>query len=95
MPNGSACSVGGYSFEYFLDYRTGGSVASSSYPTLTAGVLLGQAIATRPVVVRLPNGVVVSLVKLSDTSTAVRNVPTPGNVLGARRVSWHELIDNQ
>ena len=95
VPNGSACSVGGYSFEYFLDYRTGGSVASSSYPTLTAGVLLGQAIATRPVVVRLPNGVVVSLVKLSDTSTAVRNVPTPGNVLGARRVSWHELIDNQ
>jgi len=95
VPNGSACSVGGYSFEYFLDFRTGGAIPSSAYSAHTAGVLLGQAIATRPVVVRLPNGVVVSLVKLSDTSTAVRNVPTPGNILGARRVSWHELIDNQ
>ena len=95
VPNGSACSVGGYSFEYFLDYRTGGEITSSTYAPHTTGVLLGQAIATRPVVVRLPNGVVVSLVKLSDTSTAVRNVPIPGNTLGARRVSWHELIDNQ
>ncbi len=95
VPNGSACSVGGYSFEYFLDYKTGAPITSSTYPANTAGIELGQALATRPVMVRLPNGVVVSLTKLSDTSTAVTNVPTSSSTLGARRVSWHELLDNQ
>ena len=95
VPNGSACSVGGYSFEYFLDYKTGAPITSSSYAANTVGIELGQALATRPVMVRLPNGVVVSLIKLSDTSTSVTNVPTPGNTLGAKRVSWHELLDDQ
>lgn len=94
VPSGSACSVGGYSFEYFVNYKTGGSIPSSSLAAGTSGKQLAQALATRPVVVSLPGGAIVSLTKTSDTSTVVSNVPI-GNSSIARRVSWHELIDGQ
>ena len=62
----SACSSGGFSFRYFLDYRTGGFVSSASEPSQggsgggapTSGVVggkLGDAIASSPSVVKLPS----------------------------------------
>ena len=89
VPNASACTVGGYSNTYFLDYRTGGAV------TTAAGVVsvrLGNALATRPVVLRLPNNKIVALTRMSDGTTISRPVPSGGPPGSARRISWRELI---
>lgn len=90
VPNSSACTVGGYSYRYFLDYRTGGAVSTSS--TGVVGALLGNALATRPVYVRLPNNTVVELTRLSDGTTVTSNVPIGGGATATRRTSWRELI---
>lgn len=90
VPNANVCTVGGYSWIYYLDYRTG------SYVSTSAGGLvarrLGNALATRPVLVRLPNNSVVSLTKLSDTTVQVGNVPIGAGGTTVRRVSWRELF---
>ena len=85
-----ACSVGGTSFINFFDYRTGGPVTSATGVT---SVLLGNAIATRPTIVRLPSGKVISLTRLSDARTVVSRIPV-GTVPGTtRRISWRELAN--
>lgn len=90
VPNANACTIGGYSWIYYLDYRTGSFVSTSSNQLV--GKRLGNALATRPVLVRLPNNSVVSLTKLSDTTVQVGNVPIGGGGSTAKRVSWRELI---
>lgn len=90
VPNSSACTVGGFAYRYFLDYRTGAAVTTSS--TGVVGTLLGNALATRPVYVRLPNNTVVELTRLSDGTTVTSKVPIGGGVTATRRTSWRELI---
>ena len=85
-----ACTVGGTSYINFFDYRTGGPVTSS---TGVVSALLGNAVATRPTIVRLPTGKVISLTRLSDDRTVVSPIPvgtTPGTT---RRISWRELAN--
>jgi type IV pilus assembly protein PilY1 len=89
VPNSTACTVGGYSYRYFLDYRTGGPVSTSS--TGVASAKLGNALATRPVYVRLPNNTIVELTRLSDGRTITSNVPIGGGATNTRRTSWREL----
>ena len=90
VPNSNACTIGGYSWEYFLDYRTGSFVSTSAGQAVARR--LGNALATRPVLVRLPNNSVVSLTKLSDTSVHVGAVPIGAGGSTVRRVSWRELF---
>ena len=90
VPSVSVCTAGGTSYTWFLDYKTGGAVSSS-----TTGVTarrLGSALATRPTVVRLPNNTVVALSRLSDSTTTTSNVAIGTGAGVARRVSWRELI---
>lgn len=54
VPNASSCSVGGDSFQYQLNYTTGGSVSSS--PMGVIAHKLGNELATRPVVATLIDG---------------------------------------
>ncbi|MFA7399684.1 MAG: PilC/PilY family type IV pilus protein [Sideroxydans sp.] len=54
VPNASSCSVGGDSFQYQLNYSTGGSVSSS--PLGVVAHKLGNELATRPVVATLIDG---------------------------------------
>ena len=91
VPNTSACTVGGISFRYFIDFRTGGPVSSS--PTGVVGTKLGNALATRPVYVRLPNNTIVELTRLSDGTTVTSNVPIGASGLPTRRTSWRELTE--
>lgn len=91
VPNSSACTVGGYSWIYFVDYRTGTFVSTSAGNV--AAISLGNTLATRPVVVRLPNNTVVSLTKQSDTTTKVTNTPIGSPKGPSRRVSWRELVN--
>ncbi|MBI3525648.1 MAG: hypothetical protein HY066_14205 [Betaproteobacteria bacterium] len=92
VPNNNACTVGGYSFRYFLNYCTGAPVSTSG--TVVA-VSLGNALATRPVIVKLPNNTVVELTRMSDGTTVTSNVPIGPPPTGARRVSWRELVNDQ
>jgi type IV pilus assembly protein PilY1 len=90
VPNVSACTAGGYSYTWFLDYKTGGAVSSST--TDVSARRLGSALATRPTVVRLPNNTVVALTRLSDGSTTTSDVAIGSGAGTTRRVSWRELI---
>lgn len=93
VPNTSACTAGGYSYRYLLDYRTGAPVSTST--TGVSVIRLGSALATRGVFVRLPNNTVVQLTRLSDGTTMTTNVPIGAGVGPTRRVSWRELIQDQ
>jgi type IV pilus assembly protein PilY1 len=87
-PDQSACKIGGSSYINFFDYRTGAPVATA---TGVASVSLGDALATRPTVVRLEGGGIRALTRLSDDRTVVSPVPIslPGGT--ARRLSWREI----
>ncbi len=93
VPNTSACTAGGYSYRYVLDYRTGAPVSTST--TGVSAIKLGNALSTRGVFVRLPNNTVVQLTRLSDGTTMTTNVPIGAGVAPVRRVSWRELIQDQ
>ena len=90
VPTGDACAVGGYSWVYFLDYRTGQAVTSAA--NQIAGRFLGNTLATRPVVVKLPSGKVVALIRSSAGTTLVREVPIGTSGRPTKRVSWRELL---
>jgi type IV pilus assembly protein PilY1 len=93
VPNTSACTAGGYSYRYVLDYRTGAPVSTST--TGVSAIKLGNALSTRGVFVRLPNNTVVQLTRLSDGTTMTTNVPIGAGVAPVRRISWRELIQDQ
>jgi len=93
VPNSNACNVGGESYRYFLDYRTGGAVSTST--TAVVATKLGNALATRPVYVRLPNNTIVELTRLSDGTTVTSNVPIGSGAGVTKRVSWRELVNDQ
>jgi len=92
LPSSSSCSIGGDSFLYQLDYRTGGAVSTS--PNGIVGVLLGHELTSRPVVVMLQDGTTRAYTQGSgggapQTSNVFDNASADGV---ARRISWRELI---
>ena len=90
IPNVSACTIGGYSYLYYFNYKTGGPVSAS--PTSVVGNILGNALATRPVFAKLPNNKVISITRLSDGDTTVISQPPVSPTSSVtRRVSWREL----
>ena len=89
----SACTAGGYSYRYLLDYRTGAPVSTST--TGVSAIKLGNALATRGVFVRLPNNTVVQLTRMSTGDTMTTNVPIGTAGGPTRRISWRELIQDQ
>lgn len=90
IPSTTPCIPGGSSWLYAIDYATGGRVEGSTY----SGSFLGNALASRPVLIQLPNGKVMALTRLSDTSTVINEVPVPSPTAAQKRVSWRELFDN-
>jgi type IV pilus assembly protein PilY1 len=90
VPNVSACTIGGYSYLYFFNYKTGGPVSAS--PTGVVGASLGNALATRPVYAKLPNNTVIAITRLSDGTNQKSNPPISPSSNVTRRVSWRELF---
>jgi type IV pilus assembly protein PilY1 len=90
VPNNSACTVGGDSWIYQFNYKTGTYVQSSALNQ--AGQKVTGKITVGFVVVRLPSGVF----KLLDTSATGDITSRELNIAGgggtARRISWRELI---
>ncbi len=90
IPSTTICVPGGSSWLYFLNYQTGGLVTNS---TVTwSGKSLGQALASRPVLIQLPSGKVVTLIRKSDATTATEDVPIPPTGSSGKRVSWREIL---
>ena len=104
------CSGGGISWLYALDWKTGGSALGAektvSGDLITAKFLAGE-FATRPVVVQLPNGKIVTITQLNVGDVIVKNAanqdevanntlpsekaPIPDRVQG-HRAGWREII---
>ena len=100
-PSLSACTVGGYSYLYMLDYRTGaaipttvsssGSTSGSPTANTVTATMLGNAIATRPEEVYLPNGIFAAETRLSNGTTVTTIIPISATSTSTRRISWREL----
>lgn len=89
IPSTTACIPGGSSWLYAIDYQTGGMVAGSSW----GGTWLGDALGSRAVLIQLPGGAIKAIIRLSDTTTTVKDIPVSSTPATERRVSWRELID--
>jgi type IV pilus assembly protein PilY1 len=89
-PSTTPCIPGGSSYIYAVNYTTGGQVAGATW----GGTSLGSALASRPVLIQLPDGTIKAIVRLSDTTTVTTSIPTTTTPVAGRRVSWRELLDN-
>lgn len=108
---GDPCSGGGISWQYELNWRTGGAVISSERNAageLTAAKFLANEFATRPVLVQLPNGKVITIIQLNiGDSVNAAGTEIVGGVAGsgtrsgphtvpdkvrARRAGWREIF---
>ncbi len=87
---GVACTVLGYSFRWFLDYRTGGAVSTSADGVISTQ-LDASHFGTDLVYVSLPTGAIVELTRTSEGSTVTSNVAIGSGGSGTRRTSWREL----
>ena len=91
IPSSTVCQPGGSSWEYFINVKTGGL---ADYSTVAwSGKFLGAALASRPVLIQLPSGKVVSLVRKSDATTDPLPVPVSAPGSSPKRVSWRELLN--
>lgn len=91
VPNSNACTVGGYSWLYFFDYRNGTPVATSGNGMVAER--LGNSLATRPILVRLPNNTVEALTRLSEGRTIKSDVPIGGGGVSLKRINWREISE--
>jgi len=90
VPNNSACTIGGDSFIYQFDYKSGTFVKSS------AGNVAGQKftgqITVGVVIVRLPSGVFKGIATGASGTKTPFAINIGGGGGAARRISWRELI---
>ena len=94
IPSADKCVPGGSSYFYVVDYETGGVLTNTTQP-LFSGIFLGNALASRPTLVQLPNGTIVAPIHLSDGTSPTEDTHIPPNGAGgSRRVFWKEVITN-
>ena len=88
IPNSAdPCAPGGSSYFNFVDFKTGGQISG----TTSASNFLGNALASRPILIKLPSGAVKALIRLSNATTNAQNVPQPPNTATPKRIMWREL----
>lgn len=86
VSTGNVCKAGGSSWANYLDYRNCGPV------TNLVSKKLGDAIATRPTVVKLPNNKVINITRLANDTTVTQEVPISTKPGPTRRLSWRDLV---
>lgn len=91
IPSAIVCEPGGSSWEYFINVKTGGIVDNAT--SSASGVFLANALASRPVLVQLPSGKIVSIVRTSDAKTLEKEVPVSAPGFAPKRISWRELFN--
>lgn len=88
IPSTDPCAPGGSSFLNFFDYKTGGAIPNSTF----SSKFLGNALASRPILIKLPSGQIKVIIRKSDATTVTENFPTPVSSATIRRMSWRELM---
>jgi len=90
QPNEDYCTVGGVSWLYTVDYKSGGPVVTQR--DMAVGEPVGNSIATGLTLIRLPTNKLIAVVTQADTTVRAMEVPAAPGVAGeARRVGWSEL----
>ncbi|MEY2920640.1 MAG: hypothetical protein RL261_1945, partial [Pseudomonadota bacterium] len=89
-PDDDYCFVGGKSWLFALDYRTGAAIQGQQ--TTAVGFPIGASIATGVTLVRLPTNKLIAIVTQADTTVRAMSVPVaPGAAAGVRRMGWREI----
>jgi len=92
VPSTNACTVGGYSFLYNFDFKSG------QYLSTAAGQAVGTRLASGAMVagmntIRLQSGKIITIITDTGGGITSQETPTASASSGtASRVSWRELI---
>ncbi|MDQ3260141.1 MAG: PilC/PilY family type IV pilus protein, partial [Pseudomonadota bacterium] len=96
VPSVEPCVAGGYSWLYYLDFKTGTAVTTAATATNSQGATgqkLGNAMSTGSEVVKLSGtGKTVTISTLADNTKPVTTHPTPGK-FKRKRAGWREIMD--
>lgn len=85
---GGGCTVGGDSWQYQLDYKSGSFLANSSGQV--AGQYLGNVITVGIAVIQLPSGAIKGIATGADTGKSTVGVQISAGGTGAKRFSYRE-----
>lgn len=92
VPTSSDCNAGGYSWVYYLNYKTGSFIQTTDTVTLgLAGKKLANALAVGLSVVRIADKLI-ALVTTSDKQYPVDEARTGPGGGTTKRVGWREII---
>jgi type IV pilus assembly protein PilY1 len=90
VPENNACTVGGYAWLYFFDFRTGSFIDATG---MVGQRLTGNSLVAGLRILKLDNGKTVTLITdTSGKSTPQSNPESGSGGETARRISWQELI---
>jgi len=89
QPSTEACTPGGNSWLYAVDYQDGGLSDGAGWSRFS----LGNALTSRPVLIQTPDGKIYALTRTSDGRTVSTLVPISATADVGRRISWRELFD--
>lgn len=87
VPSADPCVPGGSSHLFQFDLVTG----AYAHGIEQASESFGNALSNRPVLIKLPNGKIVALIRKSDGSTIAEEIATKPSGGDIRRISWREL----
>ncbi|MBK7423646.1 MAG: hypothetical protein IPJ48_11410 [Propionivibrio sp.] len=94
VPSLEACDVGGTSYQYFIDYLTGGAIKSPLSNNIV-GKFLSNQLASGLSLVMTKSGRLLAISGLSGGGIDVGEPPLPAPASVTRRTSWRELIREQ
>ena len=89
-PSMSACVLGGKTYQYWLDYSTGGAIPAPGTYSIV-GKLISQTMASAPKLFVTPQGLRVGT-QVGPGDLLVNRPPTMPLPNSTRRTSWRELI---
>ena len=90
IPSTDPCNLGGTSFFNVLDFKSGGLLTGST--VAWSSISLGDGLASRAVLIKLPTGDVLGLARKSDGTTVAQKLPLPASSGATKRKSWKELL---
>lgn len=92
VPTSDVCEAGGYSWIYYLDYKTGiytSTALNSAVATkITGSMVVGNT------VYKTQTGKIVNAYITSSALSGTMDVPPPSSSTTAQRVQWRELLDD-
>ena len=90
VPNADLCTLGGSSNTIKLDFKTGGYLPDSTTPSST---FFGASMASAPMLMRLPDGSIVSISRACPSCGDIRTPILPPRAPGVtKRKSWREVL---